>query len=123
MTRQEKTPALIGIATATVLSLMLVAPARAEGGGKKVTATGTVSATFDDDWILTSARFTAQDGATYSLTLDKNGKKLADEMEGQDVQVSGTLVERDGAKWLTVHTFKKVDEDEEDGDEDEEEDG
>ncbi len=77
---------------------------------KKVTLKGEVSVTRDDDDNIIEATLTA-DGTDYCITLDKNGKKLAAEMDGKMVEVTGTVTEKDGEKWLTVESYKELPED------------
>lgn len=74
---------------------------------KKVTLKGEVSVTRDDDKNIIEATLTA-DGNDYCITLDEKGKKLAAEMDGKQVEVTGTVTEKDDEKWLTVESYKEV---------------
>lgn len=93
--------AALGLFTASAV-LAEEAPAEPQ----KVTVVGTVSVTKDDAGAVTAVTVTAQDAA-YSVTLDENGKKLA-ELDGKEVEVMGVVTEKDGVKWITVESFKEV---------------
>ena len=85
--------------------------AAAEEAQQKVTVVGKVSVTEDDDWNVTAAKLTTDAGVVYQIVLNEKGKKLAAEMDGAKVQVTGTVATKEGsAKWLTVLTFKEVEE-------------
>jgi DNA/RNA endonuclease YhcR with UshA esterase domain len=94
---------------AAVLSLITasaVLAADAPAEPKKVTVMGKVTVIKDDAGVVTAVMVTAKDAA-YSVTMDDNGKKLA-EMAGKEVEVTGTVTEKDGMKWITVESFKEV---------------
>ncbi len=74
---------------------------------KKVTLVGEVSVTRDDDDNITEATLTVGE-TDYNITLDAKGKKLAAEMDGKKVEVTGTVTEKDDEKWLTVESYKEV---------------
>lgn len=77
---------------------------------KKVTLKGVVSVTRDDDDNIIEATLTV-DGTDYCIKLDEKGKKLAAEMDGKQVEVTGTVTEKDDEKLLTVESYKEVPED------------
>jgi len=79
---------------------------------QRVTVTGTVSVAEDEDENITAVSIAAGD-TTYSVTLDAVGKKLGGEMSGKKVEATGTVIEKDGTKWLTVQTYKEVKQEEE----------
>jgi hypothetical protein len=81
---------------------------------KKVTLTGVVSVSRDDDEKVTSISLFVGE-TQYSVTLDKKGLELAD-LDGKKVEATGTLVEKDKVKILTVQTFKEIEEEEDWGD-------
>jgi hypothetical protein len=81
---------------------------------KKVTLTGVVSVSRDDDEKVTSISLFVGE-TQYSVTLDKKGLELAD-LDGKKVEATGTLVEKDKVKTLTVQTFKEIEEEEDWGD-------
>jgi uncharacterized protein YggE len=97
------------VLVAAVLSLITasaVLSADAPAEPKKVTVVGTVTVTKDDAGVVTSVTVTTKDAA-YSVTLDENGKKLA-ELAGKEVEVTGVVTEKDGVKSITVESFKEV---------------
>ncbi len=53
----------------------------------------------------------------YYVVLDKKGKKLGNHV-GEEVQVSGTLSEKDGQSWIKVTYFRLIDYYEDRGDDD-----
>ncbi len=73
---------------------------------KAVSVEGMVSVQRDANDMITSVQLAAKDGVTYQVVLDAKGMALGDEMEGEEVQVEGKISEKDGAKWLTVLSFK-----------------
>jgi hypothetical protein len=81
---------------------------------KKVTLTGVVSVSRDDDEKVTSISLFVGE-VEYRVTLDKKGLELAD-LDGKKVEATGTLVEKDKVKTLTVLTFKEIEEEEDWGD-------
>lgn len=97
-------PVLSTVVPAMLLCAGMVAIAAAE----KVTVVGTVSTTLDDDWEVTDARLTTDDGVVYHITLDAKGKALADAMDEEKAEVTGTLSKKGDANWLTVLSYKKV---------------
>jgi len=74
------------------------------GRAAKTTVTGTISVTKDSDGTLTAVKLTAGDAA-YSVVLCKNGQKLA-ALDGQTVEATGVVKEKDGVKWMVVTAFK-----------------
>jgi hypothetical protein len=99
---------LTALAVVPCLFMGVMKSLAAEG---QVTVVGTVSITEDDDWNITAVKLTEEGGTVYNITLDAKGKALGTEMDGNKVSVTGTLAEKDGAKWLTVTSYKAVDED------------
>ena len=86
--------------------------AAAEEAEQKVTVVGKLSVTEDDDWNVTAAKVTTDGRVVYQIVLDEKGKKLAAEMDGAKVEVTGKLVKKGGpAKWLAVISFKEIVED------------
>ncbi|MFW5856870.1 MAG: hypothetical protein ACOCX4_03245 [Planctomycetota bacterium] len=87
----------------------------------KVTITGDVSAIYDEafekiEGARVSVWTTDEEGnetrTVYNVTMDEKGKKLAEELDGEEAQVSGTLAKKgDPAKpelWLTVKSYTRV---------------
>lgn len=80
---------------------------------KTVTVKGIVEAKWDDDWNATGVTVkdkTKKPPVVYRVTLDAKGKALADEMEGEEVEVAGLLSEDKATKinTLTVRSYKAV---------------
>jgi Rieske Fe-S protein len=87
----------VGLVVAFVL---VVSPAMAAD----VTVKGTVSVVKDDAGKITAVKITTKDGdkeVVYSVTLNPEGKKLAHQ-DGKEVEVKGTVHEKEGAKTLTI---------------------
>jgi uncharacterized membrane-anchored protein len=72
--------------------------------------TGTISVSEDDDGNITGVKLTVDEGTVYNVTMNEAGKKLAEDMNGENVEVVGTVVEKDDGNWITVKKFKKVEE-------------
>ena len=97
--------------TALALAPFLsIGVARLLAADKPVTVVGIVSIAEDDDWNITAVKLTEEGGTVYNITLDAKGKALGTDMDANKASVTGTLAEKDGAKWLTVASYKAVDE-------------
>ncbi len=106
---------LQGIFVAMLVSMLFcsVGLAAEEAGTDVVTVEGVVSVVRDANDQITSVQLAAKDGTVYQITLDDKGIALGDEMEGEEAQVHGKVSEKDGAKWLTVLSFKAAKEEKE----------
>jgi len=102
---------LLLLAACAAVSCLFMGVSRLLAAEKLVTVVGTVSITEDDDWNITAVKLTEEGGTVYNITLDAKGKKLGNDMDKNKASVTGTLAEKDGAKWLTVTSYKAVDED------------
>jgi flagellar basal body-associated protein FliL len=96
--------ALVLIAGTALLSAVCFAEEKAPAESVKVQ--GLVGVTNDANGDITAVTLTTADGVVYNVTLDENGKKLGDEMADKKVEVEGTVAEKDGAKWITVQSYK-----------------
>lgn len=96
------------LCTGVLVMLLCVTRTIVAVEAEKVTVVGTVSVTEDGDWNITSAKVTTKAGVVYHITLDVNGKALANKMEMEEVEVTGTVREKNETKWLTVISYKKV---------------
>ncbi len=76
-----------------------------------VTLTGVISVVTDDDDNVTAVKLTVgtekEKMVVYNITLDAKGKELG-AMDEVKVEVVGVPSEKDGAKWITVKSFKKI---------------
>lgn len=68
------------------------------------TLTGIVKATMSSgkEPKVLSLKLTSVDGVTYSVTLDRNGSRLAHSHDGKSATVNAELREEDGEKWATI---------------------
>jgi len=76
-----------------------------------VKVVGTVSVATDDDGNVTAIKLVTDD-VTYNITLCENGRKLGG-MNGKKVEVTGTVTEKDDAKWIAVKSCKAIEEEKE----------
>jgi hypothetical protein len=97
---------MMGVTLAALTGLLLLSGTT--WAADKVTLTGQVTVTEDDDFNVTDVTLKGTDGKTYSVTLDEKGKKLGIEMDGAKVQVVGTVAEKGGKMWLTVMSYKEI---------------
>ena len=80
----------------------------AKAPAKEITVKGTVECTLDQAGALTSVGI--KRGAVETMVvLDDTAKKLA-ELKGKKVAATGTMVEKDGKKFLQVKEFKAAEE-------------
>lgn len=96
--------------TALMMTVLAVALSLAGAAAPLTKVVGTVSVTEDDDWNITSVKLTVDEKTAYQVVLDENGRKLGTEMDGLKVEVEGTVVDKNGAKWLTVAGYKEIEE-------------
>ena len=109
----------IGYALATIAVAMFVLAGNAlarEKGDKtprkpKVTGTvGVTKETKDGKEEITAVTITQKKRDTsvvYNVTLDDKGKQLGTEKDGKKVIATGTVTEKDGAKWMTVESYEE----------------
>lgn len=72
-----------------------------------IKATGTISVVKDEKGKVTDATFSADEGGKYSILVGKGGKKLS-KLEGKHVEISGLVMEKDGATLLKISRCKPV---------------
>ncbi len=94
------------------LSLLLLAPAfvqaqaPAQAPAKGTTAIVVyVAADFDEESNLVGLVLEEEGGSLYHVVLDQNGRELGKVLDGEWVEVSGTVSERGGEVWMTVKSF------------------
>jgi len=80
---------------------------------EKVTVVGLATACGEDCEHGCPATVLTADEVLYRVTNDDKGKRLAREADGCNVEVKGTLAEKDGERWISVDTFKILEEEEE----------
>jgi phage gp16-like protein len=68
--------------------------------------TGKVSVTKGDDGKVTAIKLAVGE-VTYNVNLEGKGMGLA-ELDKKVAKVTGTVAEKDGAKWITVTAFEAV---------------
>lgn len=76
-------------------------------GADVVKLQGVVSVSRDANDVITSVQLTAED-VNYEVVLDAKGKELGEQMDGEKVEVEGTVSEQDGKKMLTVTAFTRI---------------
>jgi hypothetical protein len=99
--------AVLAAAALGLFAASLVYAEDAPAEPEKVTITGMVSVTRNDDGGITAVMVTTKE-ASYMVTLDEKGMKLGEEMEGKEVEVVGVVIEEDEVKWITVESYKEV---------------
>ena len=76
---------------------------------QKVRVSGTVLADRDDDGTLMFARLSLHgERMEYDILLDEKGTQLAEEMDGRNVSVVGTLFDDDGWETVMVRKFREL---------------
>jgi hypothetical protein len=95
------------------LSLFVLAPAFVQAqapapAGAENAIMAYVLADFDEESNLVGLALEEEGGSLYNVVLDQQGRELANGLNGEWVEVSGTVSERDGEVWLTVKSFSKA---------------
>ncbi|MDD5064022.1 MAG: hypothetical protein PHQ35_04585 [Phycisphaerae bacterium] len=72
--------------------------------GEDAIAGGVVIATKDANGVITAVQL-ASDIGDLNVELDATGLELG-AMDGQNVEVTGVLTEKDGQKWIKVTSFE-----------------
>ncbi len=78
------------------------APARA---GETTAIVAYVVAEYDGEENLVGLVLEEEQGGLFRVVLDQRGRQLGSELDGEWVEVSGTVVERDGESWMTVSGY------------------
>ena len=82
--------------------VMAQAPARA---GEVTAIVAYVAGDFDGEENLVGLVLEEEGGGLFHVVLDQRGRELGNEFDGEWVEVSGTVVERDGESWMTVSGY------------------
>ncbi len=96
----------MGIALFAILVAALFGSTCFAAESEDVRAAGVVSATKDANGVITAVQLAADTG-TYSIELDAKGLELG-AMDGKKADVSGTVTEKDGQKWMKVVDFSAM---------------
>ena len=97
------------LAMVTALLLTTVSLAAEDPEPNSITLQGYVSALRDANDVIVSVQLIT-DAVTYEVVLDEKGIALGKEMDGEDVEVQGVVSEKDEQEWLTVQSYKAVEE-------------
>jgi len=97
------------LAMVTALLLTTVSLAAEDPEPNSITLQGYVSVLRDANDVIVSVQLIT-DAVTYEVVLDEKGIALGEEMDGEDVEVQGVVSEKDKQKWLTVQSYKAVEE-------------
>src|SRR6267143_930282 len=95
---------ILALAFSALISALQSNPALAD----EKTVNGMLSVSKNDDGKITAVAVRTEDGKKYSISLDDNGKKLAADLAGKKVTVTGDVKEKDDVLWITVSEFKKA---------------
>jgi hypothetical protein len=101
----------IGIVLLAMLTMAILASTCFAVEAETVKVQGFVSVIKDVNGAITSVQLDTDD-VTYNVELNPKGKELGEKMEDEKVEVEGIVSQKDGQEWLTVLTFKVVDEEE-----------
>jgi len=109
-TRMLTTKRMWGIVLVLMASALLASGLFAAEAPKPdvVKLQGVVSTSRDANDVIASVQLTTADDVNYEVVLDAKGKELGEQMDGETVEVVGTVSEKDGQKWLTVSAFNRV---------------
>jgi len=96
---------------AMLTTVLLTSVSLAAEGSKPtvVTLQGYVSVIRDANDVVISVQLVTNED-TYDVVLDAKGLELGEKMEDEEVEVKGTVSQKDDQKWLTVLTFKAIEE-------------
>jgi hypothetical protein len=111
MSAKKQIMCLVSLAMLTTGLLTLVSLAAEQPEQKPVKLEGFVSVERDaNDMIISVQLDTAEE--VYEVVLDKKGIALGEEMEDEEVEVKGKVLEKDERKWLQVLAYKAIEEEE-----------
>jgi hypothetical protein len=105
--KQRMATLILAMVTALLLTTVSLAAENPEPNS--VTLQGSVSVLRDANDVVVSVQLIT-DKVTYEVVLDEKGIALGKEMDGKDVEVQGVVSEKDKQKWLTVQSYKAVEE-------------
>jgi hypothetical protein len=105
--KQRMATLILAMVTALLLTTVSLAVENPEPNS--VTLQGHVSVLRDANDVIVSVQLIT-DEVTYEVVLDEKGIALGEEMDGEDVEVQGVVSEKDKQKWLTVQSYKAVEE-------------
>jgi len=105
----KQTMATLILAMVTALLLTTVSLAAEEPEPNSITLQGSVSVLSDANDVIVSVQLIT-DEVTYEVVLDEKGIALGEEMDGEDVEVQAVVSEEDEQEWLTVQSYKAVEE-------------
>ena len=90
---------------------VLCAPRLLVNAGERTIVTGMVETSLLDNGNITSVKLNLKldKDEIFSIVLNENGKNLGKEMNGNWVEVIGTVFIEDGVNWLEVKSYKKAD--------------
>ena len=85
---------------------------------ENTTMIGYVKTVYDDEYNAKSADFRTLENVSYNITLNDKGKKLAEDCDGEKVEVTGSITKKDGKNWITVESYKTIASEETESDDD-----
>jgi len=105
---------VVGIVVLVMIATILLnstgfAAEQGQSEPKTVKLQGYVSVTWDANDVITSVSLITDD-VTYNVVLNEKGLELGEEMADEEVKVEGVVSEKDEQQWITVRTFKAVEE-------------
>ncbi len=94
-------------------ALLASASLAAEGSEPEIVKLeGFVSVLKDVNDVIISVELVTDEKA-YDVVLNAKGLELAEQMEGEEVEVEGVISKEDDQEWLKVLTFKAIEEEKE----------
>jgi hypothetical protein len=105
--------AIMSIAAAALLSSICFAADETQAVEQPkpsvVKVQGVVSVTTDANDVITKVVLVTED-EDYNVVLDAKGLELGKMMEGEKVEVQGVVEDKSGELWLTVQSYKAIEE-------------
>ena len=104
--------AILSIAAAALLSSMCFAADKTQAEQPKpdvVKVQGVVNVTKDANDVITKVVVVAEE-EDYNVVLDAKGLELGQKMADKKVEVQGVVEKKDNELWLTVQSYKAVEE-------------
>ena len=98
------------VVLAGVIGFLSVGAAKADPNAPKQEPKyrGKVVVVKDTAGVITAVQLESRTLGTFNIVLDAKGKELGEKLAGKMAAVRATETEKDGKKWLTVESYREI---------------